>query len=337
MAFLLFCAIKCIPGIYIIKIDFLKKMILMNDLYVIDQGCTIKKCGIQFMISKNGIKITSVPVYDVERIFIFGNQQITTQAMDLAFENRIDILFLSKSGKLKGKISSMNSKNIYLRLSQYDTWNNKAKRLKISKQMISGKIENQQNLLKKYGIGETRFEKLKNKIIKADDNDELMGYEGIASKIYFENLKTIFPKDFTFAERNRRPPKDEINGLLSLTYTMLLNNILTELEKSGFDSYIGFLHGIKYGRESLGLDMLEEFRQYFCDLFVIKLINRKEIKKQDFYFEDGGCYLNDPAFRKYIKKFNTELEKHKTDIKCQAEKLKKSVMTGECYSPVILK
>ncbi|OFI07050.1 CRISPR-associated endonuclease Cas1 [Clostridium acetireducens DSM 10703] len=112
----------------------------MKTLYIIDQGCSIKKDNISFLISKNGVKLTTIPVYKIENIFIFGNQQITSQALNLAFKNNIDILFLTISGGFKGKISGKFSKNVYLRLAQYDIWSKKNIKINYAKSIIRNKI-----------------------------------------------------------------------------------------------------------------------------------------------------------------------------------------------------
>lgn len=309
----------------------------MEDFYVLEQGCVIKKFDQQFLVTKGGIKIISIPAYKVDKIILFGNQQITSQALSLAFENNIDVLFVSTKGRLKGKIYPNISKNVYLRFAQYESWRDKERRLKLSKIFVKGKIVNQQKLLKRYKFYDERLESLLSSVERAKDNDELLGIEGLASKYYFQKLKDVVPKDYTFDGRSRRPPKDEVNSLLSLTYSMVLNEIISQVERSGLDSYIGFLHSIKYGRQSLPLDLLEEFRQYFCDLFVIKLLNRQEITMLDFYCEENGIFLKENSLRKYIFKFNNEMEKIKPVIQKQVNLLKNCFIRGEEYMPVILR
>lgn len=304
----------------------------MERLDIVEQGCTIKRKDIRFVIYKEGIIDESVPYFEVNEIILWGRQNITGPALDLAFEKGIDVLFLSLSGKLKGKIQGAKSKNIYIRLAQYELWREKEKKVLFAKGIIKNKINNQYKLLKYYGIDEPEIIEIKKKVHLANKIDEVMGFEGMASKIYFSHFKSIITNDFQFDGRNRRPPKDEVNSLLSLTYSMVLNNILSELEASGLDSYLGFLHAIKYGRQALALDILEEFRQGFCDTFVIKLINRKEVKKEDFiYNEEDGMRFKEEAFKKYLEKYNNEKEELTKIIKEQIEKLKISILNEEEY------
>lgn len=304
----------------------------MERIDVVEQGCTIKRKDIRFVIYKEGVINESVPYFEVNNIILWGRQNITGPALDLAFEKGIDIIFLTLSGKLKGKIQGEKSKNVYIRLAQYELWRDKEKKLQFSKAIIKNKINNQYKLLKYYGIDVPEIIEIKKNVDSANEIDEVMGFEGIASKIYFDYFKLVMQNDFEFNGRNRRPPKDEVNSLLSLTYSMVLNSILCELETSGLDSYLGFLHAIKYGRQALALDILEEFRQGFCDTFVIRLINRKEVKKEDFvYNEEEGMRFKPEAFKKYLEKYNNEKEDLIKIIKEQIEKLKISILNGDEY------
>lgn len=304
----------------------------MERIDVVEQGCTIKRKDIRFVIYKEGVINESVPYFEVNNIILWGRQNITGPALDLAFEKGIDIIFLTLSGKLKGKIQGEKSKNVYIRLAQYELWRDKEKKLQFSKAIIKNKINNQYKLLKYYGIDVPEIIEIKKNVDSANEIDEVMGFEGIASKIYFDYFKLVMQNDFEFNGRNRRPPKDEVNSLLSLTYSMVLNSILYELETSGLDSYLGFLHAIKYGRQALALDILEEFRQGFCDTFVIRLINRKEVKKEDFvYNEEEGMRFKPEAFKKYLEKYNNEKEGLTKIIKEQIEKLKISVLNEDEY------
>ena len=304
----------------------------MERIDVVEQGCTIKRKDIRFVIYKEGVINESVPYFEVNNIILWGRQNITGPALDLAFEKGIDIIFLTLSGKLKGKIQGEKSKNVYIRFAQYELWRDKEKKLQFSKAIIKNKINNQYKLLKYYGIDVPEIIEIKKNVDSANEIDEVMGFEGIASKIYFDYFKLVMQNDFEFNGRNRRPPKDEVNSLLSLTYSMVLNSILYELETSGLDSYLGFLHAIKYGRQALALDILEEFRQGFCDTFVIRLINRKEVKKEDFiYNEEEGMRFKPEAFKKYLEKYNNEKESLIKIIKEQIEKLKISVFNEDEY------
>ena len=305
----------------------------MEVINVVEQGSVIKKTDIQFCIYKEGVLNERIPYFKVDKIVLWGNQTVTTAAFNLAFEKGIDIIFLSLNGRFRGKVVGKTSKNIYVRLAQYELWRDLEERLKISKIVIRGKTNNQIKLLKAYGINTDSLKENQLKIDNANDIKELMGIEGIISKDYFSAFSNIIRNEqFIFNGRNRRPPKDEVNAMLSLTYSLVLSRIIMEMESIGLDTYLGFLHSVKYGREALALDILEEFRQGFADRFVIKLINRKEFKKGDFISTDEDGYrFTEVAFRKYLLKFNKEFEKIEPNIKKQVNGIKNYILLNENY------
>ena len=304
----------------------------MDVINVVEQGCIIKKQDIRFVVYKEGVMKEYISYFSISKIILWGNQTITPQALTLAFEKGIDVIFLSLGGRFKGKLEGAKSKDIYLRLAQYESWRDKDNKLKLAKIIIKNKINNQYKLLKYYKVNNEELISIKNKVDNACDNNMLMGYEGIASKIYFGNFKNTLKGEFEFNVRSRRPPRDEINAMLSLTYSMVLTYIIIELEAKGLDPYLGFLHTLRYGREALALDLLEEFRQGICDPFVIKLVNRKEFKKSDFiYKEETGMRFTEEAFRRYLIKFNKEMESWRILITEQVNKIKDTIIKEILY------
>lgn len=310
-----------------------------SDLYVIETGCVVKKRGFNFTVNKNNNTMLDIPYSKVDKIILIGSQSITPKALEFALDKEKDVLFLSKSGKLKGSIISNNNKNVFLRLAQYELWRDQAKRLRIAKSIVKGKIVNQYALLKRYSIDIcVNKERVVSKLEDVSELNQLLGIEGEVGKNYFSNFDSIISGELSFEKRSRFPPKNEVNALLSLTYTMVLNNILSELEKGSIDSFIGFVHTVKYGRESLGLDLLEQFRS-FCDLVVIKWINRGEFKKRDFILDDEkGIILNELAFRKYIEKFNIAFkELNEVHIPLQVKRFKDCIINEIEYKSYELK
>ena len=305
----------------------------MEELKVIEQGFVIGKESDRFIVRGKDLIATEVPSYAINSISIYGNNQITTQAITMALDKGIDINFLSTTGKFKGKISSNKSKNIPLRLKQYALMDDIDYKLQLSIIIVSNKIRNQYNLLKYYNQNEEELINLKSKVEIANTIEEVMGYEGMASRIYFNAFGKIVPEGFKFTERNRRPPKDEVNALLSLTYQVMLSKIMSNLEVQGLDTTLGILHSIKYGRESLALDMLEEFRQGFCDAFVMKILKRKQVKKEDFIIKDGGCYFKDNKIKDYFKIFDYEYKSIEKDVRKQAFLIRKSIEDKNTYVP----
>lgn len=185
----------------------------MEELKIVEQGFIIGKESDRFIVKGKDLIAAEIPSYAIQSISIYGNNQITTQAITMALDKGIDINFLSTTGKFKGKISANKSKNIPLRLKQYALMDDIDYKLQISKVIVSNKIRNQYYLLKYYGQNEEQLINLKSNLEIANTIEEVMGYEGMASRIYFNALAKIIPKGFKFTERNRRPPKDEVNSL----------------------------------------------------------------------------------------------------------------------------
>ena len=144
--------------------------------------------------------------------------------------------------------------------------------------------------------------------------NQLMGVEGSCSRLYFQAFAKMLRQDLGFAGRNRRPPKDPVNALLSLLYTMLSNEIACVLEASSFDPYLGFYHGLRYGRVSLALDIVEEFRQPLVDNYIITLVNKRVFQEGDFYrLKDRGMYLNKESFKKFFEHYEKKMHHSKEE------------------------
>ena len=190
--------------------------------------------------------------------------------------------------------------------------------------MIGGKIQNYRNILKRYvrDYGENEsinktvriLEHAKHDALKSEDKTSLIGYEGIASSAYFDVLPILIlnqKTDFPFNGRNRRPPKDAVNAMLSFAYTLIANDVSAALETIGLDPYVGFLHTLRPGRTSLALDMMEELRAYLGDRFVLSMINKKQITSKDFLYQgDEGVIMTDKGKKSFI----TAWQNRKRDV-----------------------
>ena len=174
-------------------------------------------------------------------------------------------------------------------------------------------------------------------------SNEILGIEGICSSIYFRAFGQMLKCEFPFQGRNRRPPKDPVNVLLSLAYTFLTKEVCSALEAESFEPYLGFLHGIRYGRKSLALDMMEEFRQPIVDRLVILLFNKRMIGKYDFDIpQDGRILLNEDGFKKFCTEYERWMSGRNTAsgeksfrrcIREQIAALKKAVSEKGQYQP----
>ncbi len=321
-------------------------------LYIKEQGAFVHKRGERIIVSKNSEDLLEVPIVQVENVSIIGNVQVSTQVLQMFMERGIDVSYFSYSGKYLGHTSAEASKNIFLRFEQYNYYMQEEKRLFMARKIVKNKIENQISFIQNYRWqGDdydwkkdiAQMKKLQNSLEKEQTVNEILGIEGFCSNIYFGVYGKMFKGDFEFNGRNRRPPKDPINVILSLTYTMLTKEMCNMLDAESFESYLGFLHGIRYGRKSLALDMIEEFRQPIADRFVLLLFNKRMITAYEFEFpEDGSVVLNEDGF----KKFCTEYERwmngknsasgENSFRKCMLQQvalLKKAIVKGEDYLP----
>lgn len=327
----------------------------MPTLYLDKQGAVLKKKSQRIIVEKDGEQLLEVPIIKIDQIVIFGNVQITAQALSLLLNNQIEVALLSYGGKLLGQLTPIASKNVPLRFSQYQKYQDKNFKVTLSRIILFAKIKNQLTTLRRYLYyhKELNFKPqlqqladCLNQIEAKNTVPTLMGLEGYASQLYFSVYGQCFLKELTFTTRSRRPPKDEVNALLSLTYTLLGNEILWLLDAVGFDPYIGFFHGIEYGRPSLALDLLEEFRAPIADNFILTLCNNKVFQKKDFTASEGGIILNEEGRKKYFTNYEKKLTAefsyngvkttYRKIFQQQVQKLNNYLTKGSEYEPYIL-
>jgi CRISPR-associated protein Cas1 len=272
----------------------------MSIVYITDQGSSLYKRNERLYVKKKGENIRWFHTKDIEQLILMGNIAITSQVITFLLKERIDTVFLSYYGKYKGRLVGEFGKNIYLRVKQFEKFGQDEIKLELSKRYLCGKVANSLKVLRKYRYQDQNEELgklvikiksyLKYDLIQSSSLDQLRGYEGIIAKEYFSAFKLLIKNpDFVFNGRNRRPPQDEINALLSLNYTLLMNQVLSKAYIAGLDPYYGVLHEIDYSRQSLALDIMEEFRP-FVDNLVIKMINKRIMRKEHFTY---NVLLND--------------------------------------------
>ncbi|MDA8053389.1 MAG: CRISPR-associated endonuclease Cas1, partial [Deltaproteobacteria bacterium] len=281
----------------------------MATIYVSEQGAVISKTSRRLIVSKDSAVILELPVFKIERIFIFGNIQITTQAMNFLLENNIDVSFFTMGGKCHGRLTAMESKNIFLRLAQYERYLDKEFQINLARTIVTIKLDNEIGLIysfaKNYGISKFKetlvaIQKCKELLKSKTAIKSVMGIEGIAASYFFKAFKMMIRnEDLIFNVRQKNPSLDPINSLLSFGYTLVTNEILSVLTGQGFDPYIGFLHGINYGRPSLALDIVEEFRSDI-DGFTLKLLNKAILTEDDFISTPDGTFLKPDSMKKYF-------------------------------------
>lgn len=289
----------------------------MSVLYLKEQGAYVQKSGDRILVTKKGQTLLDIPVFQVDNIAVIGNVQITTQALQMLMTHGVDISYFTRSGKYLGSSAAESARNIFLRFEQYKCYIDERRRMDIARIIVDGKIQNQIDIIRRYRWKDgthdwhadiDRIQQIKETLPERSNSQDLMGTEGVCSQIYFSAfgsmLKCSFKKDsLAFHGRNRRPPKDPVNVILSLAYTFLTREICTVLEAESFEPYLGFLHGIRYGRKSLSLDLIEEFRQPVVDRLVLLLFNKQILGIYDFEEENDRIILNENGYKTFCYEY----------------------------------
>ncbi len=292
---------------------------LLNTLYITTPESYLSKDGQNVVVSVKQQEVFRIPIINIEGIVTFGYMGTSPGLMKLCMDNNVSLTFLSPNGRFVGRIQGQTRGNVLLRKQQYKLSEQDEWALHISKVMIAGKIQNYRSILRRFirDYGESHavefsaesLDSFKRDALRTIDKQSLLGIEGMAANRYFEVLPCLLTqqkKDFPFTGRNRRPPKDAINAMLSLAYTLLTNDVTAALETVGLDPYVGFLHTLRSGRTSLALDMTEELRAYLGDRFVLSLINRRQITPNDFLYQgEQGVKMTDNGRKIFLTAWQT--------------------------------
>ena len=280
---------------------------LLNTLYVTTPDAYLSKDGLNVVISVKQTEIFRIPILNIESIITFGYMGASPGLMKLCMDHGVSLTFLTPQGRFISRVQGPSKGNVLLRVKQHAIANDEERSLHLAKIFIGAKIQNYRNILKRFirdnsNVKDvedviTRLEVAKRNLFKSIDGNQLRGIEGEAANAYF----SIFPylilnqkTEFQFHGRNRRPPKDAVNAMLSFVYTLIANDMTAALETVGLDPYVGFLHSLRPGRASLALDMMEELRAYLGDRFVLSLINRRQVTGKDFFSQgDESIQMTD--------------------------------------------
>ena len=330
----------------------------MGTLYITQQGAVLKKTSRRLVVYKGEEKIAEVPVIKVDRVMLFGNIQVTASTVAFLLDSGVDLCYLSSRGRYRGRLAAAESRNVLLRIAQYERYLDDNFQLQISKSLVAAKIRNALGLIRRYrkrypdldfSQEMASLEDALNGIESQMQISSLLGVEGHATAVYFRAFGRMFRRDeMSFTKRTRRPPKDPVNALLSFGYTLVTNEILSFLFAVGFDPYIGHLHSLEYGRPSLALDMTEEFRHPVVDRFTLYLVNKDIISSTDFDDRgEEGFFLTQDALKQYFQHYENRISQTFQDgitgenvsyrglFRRQAYRLAKSIQTGEIYEPYI--
>lgn len=284
-------------------------------LYVQEPGSHVGKRSEHLIVRKDGKEMTRVPMHAIRQLVVFGNVQVSTQALETLATNDIPVAYLTGYGRFIGTFAPSMPKNVGLREAQFRRFADAAECLLLSKAVVRGKLINQRALLMRSlrgdgdrGSDEPSAQALAELIRRLDgvsSLESLLGMEGQGAALYFGEFRRFLRKQppgrgFEFTSRNRRPPRDPVNALLSFAYAMLTKDCFAAISTVGFDPYKGFFHSNRHGKPSLALDLMEEFRPVIADSVVLTLINNEMLTPTDFLVWREACQLTDAGRRTFF-------------------------------------
>jgi CRISPR-associated protein Cas1 len=288
----------------------------LNTLFVTTQGAYLFKEGETIVVKVEGEVRLRLPVHTIGGIVCFGNVLCSPFLLGFCADNDVAVSFLTERGRFLARVQGPVSGNVLLRREQYRKADDQSATVEVTKSVLTGKLANCRTVLQR--ALRDHGEKLNSDAIKEVSSrlsyylenldketqlEALRGIEGDSAHMYFSvfnELITAQKEDFVFEERNRRPPLDNVNSLLSFVYTLLAHDVRSALESVGLDPAVGFLHRDRPGRPGLALDLMEEFRPFFADRLVLSLINLKKVQGKGFTKTESGAVLMSDETRKEV-------------------------------------
>ena len=301
--------------------DSVRRMYPMrNDaipVYVQEHGARVSKSGECIHVKTRDGTVKKIRLIDISEVILFGNVQVTTQALHELCKRNISICYMTQGGWFIGMTAGLSHKNVELRMAQHQKHVQKSGSMAIAGEMVYGKIKNSVTMLRRNhkSVSKEKIDEMEGfaqRARTAKQYETLLGIEGMAARIYFSEFSGMIkqPKSmgFDFTGRNRRPPKDPVNAILSYLYSMLARQATVTVSSVGLDPYLGFLHMPKYGKPALALDLIEEFRPIVADSVCITLINTGGISESDFTSNTFGTSLSDSARRTVITAYERRMD-----------------------------
>lgn len=264
----------------------------MESAYIIEPGAYIRRQGESLRIYKSKELIREIPAAGLKRLILSGYLSLSGPVLDFLIKNRIETVFITPTGRFRARLTLDEHRHVALRQAQYLGLGDQTIKQNVARMIVSGKITNSLKLMMRKNRERpenalkpvmAQLKSLLERLDSASDLALITGIEGAAARCYFNGFAHLITNnDFGFRGRNRRPPKDPVNALLSFVYTLLTNEVLSAINTVGLDPYLGALHEIAYGRPSLACDLVEEYRAFLGDRFVLSLINRRMVTADDF-------------------------------------------------------
>jgi CRISPR-associated protein Cas1 len=286
-------------------------------LYVTEQGAVVGKAGKTVEVRRKGKILGRVRMIDTSQLCVFGSISVTPSVVRLFCESGRPICYFSFGGWFYGITHGMPHKNVELRILQYRKAGLKSESLAAARLFVEGKIRNCRTMVRRNHPNPPKnilaeLQRLARLAGLSKDIDSLRGIEGAAANAYFSTFGSMIKGSegvgFNFLSRNRRPPTDPVNALLSFLYSLLVKDILVVRMTVGFDPYLGIYHTPRYGRPALALDLMEEFRPIIADSVALTMLNRGEVTRTDFVTAGQACALTQGGRRKVIEGYHLRLD-----------------------------
>lgn len=295
----------------------------LKPLYLNTQGLRVGKSWDVLKVKEKNKVIREVRINEICQVNVFGNIQITTQAIQALCRAEKPVCYFSQGGWFYGITTGLNTKNVVLRKAQIVMADVEWFSLRIARAIVAGKIRNQRTMLMRNHIEPPKKEiRLMKLLVQSAENgastQELLGIEGYAAKLYFENLAGMLKRDgtheenaefrFDFTRRNRRPPRDPINALLSYGYSLLTKDLTIACYAVGLDPMIGYYHQPRHGRPALALDIMEPLRPLVVDSAVLSAVNTGMVRSKHFVSAGKAVSMNPQGRRAFLRAYEARMD-----------------------------
>lgn len=293
----------------------------LRPLYLNTQGVRVGKSNEVLQIREKDALKDEVRIGEICQLNLMGNVQMSTQAIQTLCEMEVPICYFSQGGWFYGITTGLNSKNIFTRRAQFHLAEEQWFALSVARQLVVGKIRNQRTMLQRNHIEPKpdsllALKQMAEMAERASSLDQLLGIEGNAAHVYFRDFAGMIKVDadeeaqfaFDFAGRNRRPPRDPVNALLSLAYSLLVKDFTIACYAVGLDPYLGFYHQPRFGRPALALDLMEPFRPLIADSAVLTAINARMVTERDFVRVGPSVALTATGRKGFFRSFEQRMD-----------------------------
>lgn len=286
-----------------------------RPLHIMEPGAMVRKDGKELVVTREREELGRMRLIDVSSVAVHGRAGVTTPALRALIDAGRPVAYFSFGGWYVGRTVGHTHKNVLLRLAQFRVAEAPERCLEVARSLVRNKLRNCRVLLRRHlGMDDEATAEMSKAIdacARARSIESLLGHEGNGARVYFGRFGSLLkPKElgFAFEQRNRRPPRDPVNAMLSFAYSLLTSTWTNTLTVIGLDPYLGYYHQPRYGRPALALDMMEPFRPIIADSVVMSVVNNGVVTADDFIQTRESCALRREARRKFVKAFERRLD-----------------------------